>query len=545
MAGGRKRRHDREGSVFKRTVNGVFKDYSAVIPIYDPITDKLIKRVYGYGATADLAVKRRNTKAYNLMRSLGTLNHDIRIKLDADIDDTTERESNITLGEFAQKWVRQLDAEARRGTGSIREATVDTYRSHIDLHIVRHLGEYRLNQLTNNLLTDFLNTTLRNTSSSENRSASPAELRKQGKLSLTDEEYYARQPKLSGKTIKHIKTTLNQILNEAVRRTLIPVNPMNTVVFRQEAITRPDTKVAWGEQILQKLPSLYADNVEEQLRWHLGVLIGLRQSEALGLTDDRFMLNHPSPHIVVSQTLSLDTQVHGCGERRADGAFPCKEKFSHKCPQKQRTGLPFITPFTKSSSERQDGVRRIPLPASTLALVRTHLTNLQTERAKPTYAPQLHIGKGLDKMDKLVFTTNNGKPRRPKYDNAKWHALIQSINDTLPENAPERIPTIRQHTTRRICATILARQNINIELAKKILGHSDELMTEYYTTRNLADLNEPMRQIDHALHTGNSTQYEMGGLSTEPQSVAFSATVDQLRELAEADKADTANLPES
>lgn len=543
MAVGRKRRHDREGSVFKRTSDGVFKDFCAVIPIYDPLTDELVKRVYGYGATADIAVKRRNAKAYKLMRSLGTLSHETRTKLDADIDDTRERESNITLGVFAQQWVRQLDETARRGDGAIREATISTYRSHIDLHIVRHLGDYRLNQLTNNLLTDFLNITLRNTPSNTNRSATPAQLREQGKLTLTDDEYYARQPKLSGKTIKHIKTTLNQILNHAVKRNLIATNPMDGVEFRQEAKTRQETKVSWGEQILQKLPSLYADNIEEQLRWHLGVLIGLRQSEALGLTDDRFMLNHQSPHIVVSQTLSLDTQTHGCGERNADGSFPCKQRLSHKCPKKQRTGLPFITPFTKTSSSEQDGVRRIPLPASTLALVRTHLANLQTARTR--FVPQPYIGKGIDAMGTLIFTTNNGQPRRPKYDNAKWHALIQSINDTLPENAPERIPTIRQHTTRRICATILARQNINIELAKKILGHSDELMTEYYTTRNLQDLREPLRKIDHALHTGNSTLYEMGGLSTEPQSVAFSTTVDQLRELAEADKADTAKLPES
>ena len=541
MAIGRKRRHDREGSVFKRTSNGVFKDFCAVIPIYDPITDELVKRVYGYGATADIAVKRRNAKAYKLMRSLGTLSHETRTKLDADIDDTRERESNITLGVFAQQWVRQLDETARRGDGSIREATISTYRSHIDLHIVRHLGDYRLNQLTNNLLTDFLNITLRNTPSNTNRSATPAQLRKQGKLTLTDEEYYARQPKLSGKTIKHIKTTLNQILNHAVKRNLLPSNPMDGVEFRQEVKTRRETKVSWGEQILQKLPSLYADNVEEQLRWHLGVITGLRQSEALGLTDDRFMLNHPVPHLIVSQTLSLDTQTHGCGERHADGNFPCKQRFAHKCPQKQRTGLPFLTPFTKTSSSKQDGVRRIPLPASTLALVKKHLTNLKTARTQ--YVPQPYIGKGIDKMGELIFTTNNGQPRRPKYDNARWHSLIQSINANLPKTA-EPIPAIRQHTTRRICATILARQGINIELAKQILGHSDELMTEYYITRNLADLHEPLRQIDHALHTGDSSTYERSGLTTAPEPVSFNATVDQIRELAEADKDDTANLPE-
>ena len=542
MAGGRKRRHDREGSVYQRKIQGSFKDYAAVIPIYDPITDELVKRVYGYGKTADIAVKRRNAKAYKLMRSLGTLNHETRTRLDSDIDDTREREDSLTLGVFAQQWLRQLTTIAARDDGSIREATISTYRSHIDLHIVRHLGDYRLTQLTNNLLTDFLNITLRNTPSNTNRSATPEQLRKQGKLTETDEQYYARQPKLSGKTIKHIKTTLNQVLNEAVKRNLIPSNPMEGVSFRQEAVKRTDTKVSWGEQILQKLPTLHENNTEEQLRWHLGVLIGLRQSEALGLTDDRFMLNHPSPHIIISQTLSLDTQTHGCGERHADGSFPCKERLSNKCPQKQNTGLPYITPFTKSSSDRNDGVRRIPLPASTLALVKAHLQNLTTRRQQ--FVPQPYIGKGLKKMDSLIFTTNNGKPRRPKHDNKQWHTLISDINKTLPENDPARIPEIRQHTTRRICATILARQNINIELAKQILGHSDELMTEYYTTRNLADLNEPMRQIDHALHTGNSTEYEQGGLISSTQSVVFSTTIDQIRELAAADEADTANLPD-
>ena len=135
MASAPKRRHDREGSVFKRTIKGVFKDYAAVIPIYDPLTDRLVKRVYGYGPTADLAVKRRNAKAYDAMRSLGTLTPDVRVKLDNEIKDPDMREDVTTLGEFAQKWVRLLDEEARRGTGSIREATISTYRSHIDLLI--------------------------------------------------------------------------------------------------------------------------------------------------------------------------------------------------------------------------------------------------------------------------------------------------------------------------------------------------------------------------------------------------------------------------
>lgn len=538
-----KRRHDREGSVFKRTVRGEFKDFRAIIPVYHPVTDKLIKRVFGYGPTADLAVRRRNTKVYELMEQLGTLTPAVRQRLDGDIRDPDLRGNNTTVAEFAQKWIRELAQESQGDNPTIRQATITTYRAHVDLHIVRHLGDYRLTQLTTNLLTDFINTTLRNTPSSQNRSVSPATLRKQGLIKQTDEEYYAAQPKLSPKTIRHIKTTLNQILQQAVNRGLIPLNPLTAVQFRQEARKQRETKATWGEQILQQLPTLYKDNIEEQLRWHFGVLAGMRQSEVLGLTEDRFVLNHSSPHVIVSQTLAIDTRTHGCGERNADGSFPCGQKQSQKCPQTQRTGLPFIVPFTKASRASNDGVRRIPLPGSTKRLVTTHLAALATARAK--HAPQPYIGKGIDKMGELIFTTNNGKPRLHKTDNALWHTLITSINQNIPADT-ERLPAdLRQHTTRRICATVLATNGVPIELAKQLLGHADSLMTEYYTTRDVGNLEGPMRMMDHKLHTGDSSRAETHGFIAPPGKQLFDAGAEQLHELRQADKTDNANLPDN
>src|SRR5690554_2010915 len=100
MTANKKVRKDREGTIFERVENGRFKGFRAVLPIYDPITDKLIQRVYGNGMTAELAIKRRNAKAYELLRQLGqTITPQAREKLNEGLRPSLQAEA-MTLAEY-------------------------------------------------------------------------------------------------------------------------------------------------------------------------------------------------------------------------------------------------------------------------------------------------------------------------------------------------------------------------------------------------------------------------------------------------------------
>lgn len=97
-----RRRTNGEGSVYRRFLKNehgekVFNGYGAEVPVYDPITRELAKRVYGYGRSADDAVKCRNFKAQKLYLKLGlgfTETCAVALRLAQDFEDKSIRENS-------------------------------------------------------------------------------------------------------------------------------------------------------------------------------------------------------------------------------------------------------------------------------------------------------------------------------------------------------------------------------------------------------------------------------------------------------------------
>ena len=159
-----------------------------------------------------------------------------------------------------------------------------------------------------------------------------------------------------------------------------------------------------------------------QARWLVGLALGLRQGESLGLWWDDIDLN--------------------AGLLRVRRAL-----------QRQRGGgLVFTDPKTQRSK------RTLPLPAPLLTALRDH----QQEQAKE----QITAG-SLWRGSLCVFTTPVGTPVDPRNDYREFKKLL----------ARAGLPPVRLHDLRHTAASLLLAQGVPARVVMEILGHSAIALT--------------------------------------------------------------------
>lgn len=147
----------------------------------------------------------------------------------------------LSTGEYITRWL-----SSRR---SLRPATVKTYRNHIDVHLIPHLGDIPLEKLTVD------------------------DVERMYDALLGDDSH------LSVASVHRIHSALNAALNHAVRSGLIAVNPARLADLPTIPTSRPH---AWsGEEFVEFLHLIEADQLHPLFAL-LG-LRGLRRGEALGL----------------------------------------------------------------------------------------------------------------------------------------------------------------------------------------------------------------------------------------------------------------------
>jgi integrase len=126
----------------------------------------------------------------------------------------------------------------------------------------------------------------------------------------------------------------------------------------------------------------------------------------------------------------------------------------------------------------QSSVRTIPLEEPFLSALR-EWKKLQDEyKENPRWKSQ-------EQFADLVFLTPTGGLITQNHDNEDWRKLLVAYTG-------EDDPQWRGHLNRHVCATLLAQNGVKEAVAKKILGHSSEAMTSYYTSVTTESLREPL-----------------------------------------------------
>lgn len=381
---------------------------------------KVQKYITGTGSTPQDAVRRQETNYKKFLVKTGEAPQSI---LASSPDALT-----ITVSEVFYKWHSSFRPD------DLTEETNRQYLSRIELHIVPSLGNTPVRLLTKEDVQSFIEETL------------PAKRKPNGQILL------------SNGAIIGIYRVLSRGLDYAVRAGYIPANPAEQVpapkrIHKSEDISR---KLWIPQHLLQKLHG----NADEA-RWLLSFLYGIRQSEVLGLTDDCLYLTSKKPRIVIKQQLARKDVRHGCGKRDPKTlTYPCEQKTAGGCPERKGGGGYYI----KTKVKTRAGERTLPLVEPVLSVLKAHMKAQRASRQSDEWKP-------VSGLEKLVFTSPSGSPRRQTVDNELWHKLLKDHD----------VPHERGHLARHISATLLAEAGVPLEVVKRIIGHSETAMTAYYT----------------------------------------------------------------
>ena len=305
---------------------------------------------------------------------------EIRRLLEAQRQGQLVTTGSMTVGEWLAIYLQQV------AKPKIRPRTFDRYALDIERHIVPAIGRHRLHKLR------------------------PAHL---------VELYNAKAAEgLSGASVRHMHAVIRRALNVAVKWQLIAVNPRTLVdapQARQHEITPLST--AEARRLIQA-----TEGDRMAARWLVGLALGLRQGEALGLWWD-----------------DIDPAAQLLRVRRA--------------LQRQRgAGLVFTAPKTARSK------RTIPLPAQLVHALEKHKQQQEKER--------LAAGSSWQGSP-CVFTTPIGTPVDPRSDYREFKKLLGRAGVT----------SVRLHDLRHTAASLLVVQGVPPRVVMEILGHSQIALT--------------------------------------------------------------------
>ncbi len=221
-------------------------------------------------------------------------------------------------------------------------------------------------------------------------------------------------------------------------------------------------------------------------RWAVGLALGLRQGEALGLrweyvdldrgavrvwwqlqrlgwqdgcadpaacTADKHRRPCPSD---CPKAQRRSGRPHRCVGKDAPGLCPPRcARHASTCPERRGGGLVFRPPKGKSR-------RTVPLPPELVPVPRAHRVTQSAERlaAGATWADH-----------DLVFARTDGRPIDPRRDWDDWKELLAAAG----------VRDARVHDGRHTAGTVLIEMGVHVRTVQEILGHSDIRVTERYT----------------------------------------------------------------
>jgi integrase len=291
----------------------------------------------------------------------------------------TSVNSKIKLSEFLINWLESAHQH------NIANSTYKRYMSLTKHHINPVLGDYELRKVTPRLINSLL-------------------------LKMRD----------SGQSIRsqqQARAVLSIAFTEAEFQNLIAENPIRKVKNPQGK-SKEISPLTLEE--VKRLLSTYKLTYLSA-RFHIALLCGLRQGEALGLRWKDLNLE--------LGTLKVQTQIQLVNN------------------------LPVFTRLKTDRSYR------------TLILTNESITALKHHK-KILDGWMLKKGEEWKSLD-LVFPQEDGSPRSPKTDYAEWQKALR-----LCGIAPKRL-----HDARHTAATLMYSQSVGIETISRALGHSSSAIT--------------------------------------------------------------------
>lgn len=294
----------------------------------------------------------------------------------------TGRVSTRRVPTVAQ-WMETYLSEV--ASAKVRPSTLHRNREEIEHHIVPLLGRHRLDKLTPAHLMAF---------------------------------YRDRLTVLSVGSVRRLHANLRRALNVAVRWQLIHTNP--AALVEPPSLPHVEVRPYSLDEARKFLKAV--DSLRLEARWIIGIALGLRQGEVLGLRWNDVDL--------AAGTL----RVRGQLQRDPD------------------TGdLVFVE--TKTARSR----RTLPVPPTVLAALRRHQERQAAER--------LDADSWTDPG--LVFATRVGTPIHPRNDYRSFREIIRQAG----------LRQVRLHDLRHTAASVLLAQGVPARVVMEILGHSQISVT--------------------------------------------------------------------
>jgi integrase len=247
----------------------------------------------------------------------------------------------------------------------------------------------------------------------------------------------------SASTVAHVKRTLSSAFNQAVKRGLMPRNPVplasapRVVEKEVEPLTRDEAR-----RVLE-----VAAEARNGGAWIIALSLGLRRGEVLGLRWQDVDLDAET--LAVRRSAQRLSWQHGCPDAERCGFKPAR------CPQRHGGGIVFDTP--KSTA----GGRVVPLPVPLVNALRQHRRRQHEERLRA----------GSRWQDRgLVFAQLDGKPLDPDRHSQAWRKLL----------AEAGVRPARLHDARHTAATLLLVQGVDSRVVMALMGWSHQSMTRRY-----------------------------------------------------------------
>ncbi|NCL73717.1 tyrosine-type recombinase/integrase [Rhodococcus sp. YH1] len=250
----------------------------------------------------------------------------------------------------------------------------------------------------------------------------------------------------STQTARHAHNLLSTALTAAVREGMIPRNVAELVDAPR--VRRAERHALSVDQARALMLHSSRNGDPMATRWAAALLLGARQGELLGLTWDRVDLERGLMDI--SWQLQRLPRRHGCGVKNGSGVFPCGKTHAVSCPEVEidadegfeyrhlESSLCLTAPKSTTS------VRVVPIPEPLL-------TGLRQKAAMDP--PNEH---------NLVWTTWDGRPRRPDLDTDDWHAALKAAG----------LPVVKLHEARHTTASLLMAMGVEEHIRMQVMGHS-------------------------------------------------------------------------
>lgn len=349
-------------------------------------------------------------------------------------------------------------------------------------------------------------------------------------------------PTVSASTIHKMHRMLSVALKAAVRRKKASRNVCSMIdppAFRAKKVAA--LTVAETQAVLE---AALAD--EQAARWLVGMILGPRQGETLGLRWPLVHLDPPrgeEPYIELESQLQRRTWRHGCSDPVActvdrHRTQPCRPPWvhgcqdasvctsqGHRCPRRQAgrgcrrhtRPCPPLCPagcvgHARRCPERVGGglvevdlksersIRAVALPAILVELLRRHRERQQ----------QLFETLGREwTPEGLVFVSARGRPVDASQDHRAWEALLQRAG----------VDDAKLHAARHTAGTMLIASGADISVVQEVLGHTDIKTSRIYVDVAKKTQREALDRAMSAVMEGNlAVLLQPFGATSSPKS---------------------------